>query len=53
MFKKTLSLSVIFCFFLTTLGPYPQAHADTVLGLPAPGTMVNLSPAYEPLLSKA
>jgi hypothetical protein len=52
MFKKTLSLTVIFCFFLTTLGPYPQAHADTVLGLPAPGTMVNLSPAYEPVIIK-
>ena len=52
MFKKTLSLTVIFCFFLTTLGPLPKAHADSVLGLPAPGTMVNLSPAYEPTLIK-
>jgi hypothetical protein len=52
MFKKTLSLTVIFCFFLTTLGPLPKAHADTVLGLPAPGTMVNLSSAYEPTLIK-
>ena len=52
MFKKILSLSVIICFFLTTLGPLPQAHADTVLDLPAPGTMVNLSPAYEPVIIK-
>ena len=52
MFKKILSSTVIICFFLTTLGPCPQAHADTVLGLPAPGTMVNLSPAYEPTLIK-
>jgi len=52
MFKKILSLTVIVCFFLTTLSPLPQAHADTVLGLPAPGTMVNLSPAYEPVIIK-
>jgi malate synthase len=52
MFKKILSLTVIFCFFLTTLGPIPKAHADTVLGLPTPGTMINLSPAYEPVMIK-
>jgi len=52
MLKRTLSLSVIVCFFLTTLGPLPQAQADSVLGLPAPGTMVNLSPAYEPVIIK-
>ncbi len=52
MFKKILSLIVIVCFFLTSLGPLPQAHADTVLGLPAPGTMVSLSPAFEPVLMK-
>jgi len=52
MLKKTLSLSVIICFFLTTLGPLPKAQADSVLGLPAPGSMVNLSPAYEPVIIK-
>ena len=52
MFKKVLSLAVIVCFSLTTLGPLPKAHADTVLGLPQPGTMVNLSPAYEPVIIK-
>ena len=52
MFKRILSLNVIFCFFLTTLGPLPKAYADTVLGLPAPGTMVNLSSAYEPVIIK-
>ena len=50
MFKKPLSLTVIVCFFLTSLGPLPKAHADTVLGLPAPGTMVNLSTAYQPVI---
>ncbi len=52
MFKKILSLNVIICFCLTTLGPLPNAHADAVLDLPVPGTMVNLSPAYEPVMIK-
>jgi len=52
MLKKILSQIVIVCFFLTTLGPLPKAHADSVLGLPAPGTMVNLSPAYDPVMIK-
>lgn len=47
-----MSLTVIVCFFLTTLGPLPAAHADSVLGLPPPGTMINLSPAYVPVLIK-
>ena len=52
MFKKIWSLIVIVCFFLTTLCPLPKAHADSILGLPAPGTMVNLSPAYKPVIIK-
>ncbi|MDE2231173.1 MAG: hypothetical protein KGJ95_03800 [Candidatus Omnitrophica bacterium] len=52
MLRKILSLTVIFCFFLTTLTPYPKAHADIMAALPAPGTMVNLSPAYQPVLIK-
>src|SRR5271157_72594 len=52
MLKRILSLTIIFCFFLTSLGPYPKAHADIGLGLPAAGTMVNLSPAYQPALLK-
>jgi len=52
MLKKIMSLTVTVCFFLTSLGPKPQAHADSLLGLPAPGTMVNLSAAYEPAMIK-
>ena len=52
MFKKFLSLAVIFCFVLTSLGPLPQAHADSVLGLPEPGTMVNVSSAYVPVIAR-
>jgi len=52
MLKKILSVAIIASFFLTSLGPLPQAHADPISGLPAPGTMVNLSPAYEPVMIK-
>src|SRR5271167_4285815 len=52
MLKKTLSLTVLVCFLLTSLGPLPKAHADADLGLPAPGTMINLSPAYQPVIIK-
>ena len=52
MFKRILSLTVIVCFFLTTLCPLPQAHADSILGLPVPGTMVSTSPSFEPALIK-
>ncbi len=52
--RKFMSLMIVFCFLLTTLGPMPKAHADnlSLLNLPAPGTMVNLSQAYEPVLIK-
>ncbi len=51
-FRRFIAFCIIVSFFLTTLGPLPKAHADTVLNLPAPGTMVNLSPAYEPVIIK-
>jgi acyl carrier protein len=52
MFKRSLSAIIIITFFVSTLTPIPTAHADSILGLPAPGTMVNLSPAYEPVIIK-
>ncbi len=59
MFKKVLDWMVIFSFFLTIIGPMPHAHASmptaairSVLGLPAPGTMVSLSAAYQPVIIK-
>src|SRR5580692_12771686 len=51
-FQRFISFWIIVSFFLTSLGPIPQAHADTLLGLPKPGTMINLSPAYEPVIIK-
>ncbi len=52
MFKKSLSLATIICFFMTILGPIPKAHAESLLGLPVPGTMVLTSPAYMPVMMK-
>jgi len=54
MFRRILSLSVIFTFFLTSLGPVcPTAFSlEGGAVLPAPGTMVNLSPAYAPVIIK-
>ena len=53
MFQKTFSAAVIFCFFLNSLGPIgPVAYAAEGVSLPAPGSMVNLSPAYDPVIIK-
>ena len=52
MFKKVLSLTVIICFFLNTVGNIPQAQADSILNLPTPGSMVSISPKFEPALIK-
>ncbi len=51
MFKKTLSIVLTITFTFSSLGPVSQAHAD-VLNLPIPGTMVSLSPVYEPVMIK-
>ncbi len=51
-FRRFISFWIIVSFFLTTLGPLPKAHADTILNLPAPGTMISLSPAYQPVIIK-
>src|SRR5277367_1173019 len=51
-FRSFISFWIIVSFFLTSLGPIPQAHADTVLGLPEPGTMVSVSPSFNPALIK-
>ena len=50
MIKKSLSVILVFTFVASSLMPVPKASA--ALGLPAPGTMVNLSPAYMPVMIK-
>ena len=62
MFKKLIHSIVIFCFFLLSLDCMPKAsaesgsnlggNAETFASLPAPGSMVKLSPAYEPVIIK-
>jgi len=41
-----------FAFLANCLGPVPEVQAQTAADLPIPGTMVNLSPAFEPVLIK-
>ena len=52
MFRRLVVGFIILCF-IGGLINIPQARAgEDVLNLPAPGTRVNLSPAYEPALVK-
>ncbi len=51
--RRLLSFVVLISFLATSIiTPSRSFAADAVLGLPQPGTMVNLSPAYAPLLIK-
>jgi len=49
--RHIVTLGIIGAFLFNTMGPIPLAQAQD-LCLPAPGTMVNLSPAYEPVIIK-
>ena len=49
LFFKTTSVLVLVCFFATTIIP-SQALAQGVLGLPAVGSYVPLSPGFTPTL---
>src|SRR5580698_5481663 len=49
--KKYVSVLILLCFFVTSeIGNY-SVYAQAI-SLPVPGTMINLSPAYEPILIK-
>ncbi|MBF0571828.1 MAG: recombinase family protein [Candidatus Omnitrophica bacterium] len=52
--RKFISITVLVAFFLnSTSNPaYAKLSQLQLLGLPAPGTMVNLSPAYMPVMIK-
>jgi len=62
--RAIIALGLIFAFLVNSLGPICPiacsaegefslpAHGQEVADLPAPGTMVNLSPAFEPVLIK-
>ena len=51
---RFLSLTILFSFLVTTLTPVPlvQAQGVSLLNLPVPGTMVNPSEAFVPVLLK-
>ena len=52
MFKRILSSILIVCFSASLITAPSPVRAQGVLGLPAPGTMVNLSVPYEPAMIK-
>jgi len=43
---------VLTAFFLTSLGPLAETRAQTILDLPAPGSLIEQSNAYNPLQLK-
>jgi len=49
--RTIIALGLVFAFLVNSLGPLP-AYAQGVADLPLPGTMVNLSSAFEPVLIK-
>ena len=49
MLFKSLIAIVLTAFMVTMVGPLPSAQADE-LNLPAPGSLVRLSPEYDPAL---
>jgi hypothetical protein len=51
MFLKVFNIALSILLSFSSLS-VPQAHAQQLLGLPEPGMMVNLSPAYQPALIK-
>ncbi len=51
MIKQLIASVIIFTFSCTSI-TVPQVRAALPLQLPVPGTMVNLSPAYEPAIIK-
>ncbi len=53
MFQRGTSLGVLLAFCLSLIAPYQTVWAkDAGLILPKPGAMVNLSPAFEPVMMK-
>ena len=52
MFPKLINFYIAAAFFSSLIGPIPKAQAQPLLGLPEPGAMVNLSPAYQPAILK-
>ncbi|MBF0504930.1 MAG: hypothetical protein HQL14_07500 [Candidatus Omnitrophica bacterium] len=52
MIKRVISFGVLLTFVAGMICPPGRVYAQAVSQLPAPGTMISLSPAVEPLLIK-
>ncbi len=52
MLKKLIVRLVLVTFFFTSIGPLPDASAQSFIDIPTPGTMVNTSDPYQPLQIK-
>jgi len=52
MLKNLIAVVILLTFFLTSLGPLPEADAQTLIDLPAPGVMVHQSNLFNPLQLK-
>ena len=52
LLRRILSFWVLVSFVATGITPRGYAATGGVLGLPVPGTMVDLSPAYAPVMMK-
>jgi len=49
MLKKLIVRIILVAFLFTSIGPFPDVSAQTIIDLPAPGMMVNKSNAFQPL----
>ena len=52
LFYRLTSVFVLTSFLFSMVMPAQIVHAESLLALPVPGTMVNLSAAYAPVLIK-
>ncbi|MCK5215881.1 MAG: hypothetical protein KAR05_11085, partial [Candidatus Omnitrophica bacterium] len=50
LFRRIISFFITIPFLCSALPPPSMAQAQSVLGLPAPGTMVTASTAYDPVM---
>jgi hypothetical protein len=50
--RQPVSCIVVIAFICSSVMPVPKVQAQGLLGLPKPGTMVSLSPTYQPAILK-
>jgi len=52
MFEQLIVRIILITFFFTSIGPFPDVSAQTIIDLPVPGIMVNKSGFFQPLQLK-